>query len=367
MRFMPNEPNPNARQTIVRLVKADDGQPATGKGFGLGAAPAGCFVRKDIAGGGAEAAALGRLIELGANMPGVYAYEYTQAELAASRNSSVILRLSGLVNTNEFEQTDEIDPGPNVAVCGIATGGSATTVTLGANASGVDNYYRGRTVRLDGGTGGGQWGFVTGYVGNTTVATVRRAFATAPVAGTTWSMTDDGSDLADGAIVATTFATNAVDANAIADGAITGPTFAAGAIDTTAVNANVVAAIQAGLATAAGTHADAVSISNLVTALPTASQVAAAVLSAVVTGTISVQVALQALLAGGSMSNTYTDQMTYDPTTKVLLSWRTRLFANAADANTAAGGGSASAVVTLAGTNTQTSDGKVATSVKVLS
>src|SRR5882724_1520567 len=50
---------------------------------------------------------------------------------------------------------------------GAAQGGSANTIQLAAAASAVDGFYVGKTVRITGGTGNGQEGVITAYVGAT--------------------------------------------------------------------------------------------------------------------------------------------------------------------------------------------------------
>lgn len=156
-------------------------------------------------------------------------------------------------------------------------------------------------------------------------------------------------------------------AKSVKAGGIASTAFAAGAIDTNAVNATLITAIQSGLATTTGTHADAVAISNAIAALPTAGTIAAAVLAAAVVGTVTLQQAMQILLGGAAMANSYTDQCTYDPVSGFLLGWRTRFYANSTDATTVSNGGVATAIVTITGTATQTASGKVATALKVVS
>lgn len=63
---------------------------------------------------------------------------------------------------------------------GLAQGGGSTTITLDAGATATDGYYVGQLVHVVGGTGGGQAEIITSYVGSTRVATVARAWATAP-------------------------------------------------------------------------------------------------------------------------------------------------------------------------------------------
>jgi hypothetical protein len=55
---------------------------------------------------------------------------------------------------------------------GTAAAGSTTTITLNSVASATDDYYVGRTVTIESGTGSGQSAEITGYVGSTKVATI---------------------------------------------------------------------------------------------------------------------------------------------------------------------------------------------------
>lgn len=55
---------------------------------------------------------------------------------------------------------------------GTAQAGAATTITLAAGASAVNDYYKNDGVYILSGTGAGQFRFVSGYVGATKVATV---------------------------------------------------------------------------------------------------------------------------------------------------------------------------------------------------
>jgi hypothetical protein len=89
-------------------------------------------------------------------------------------------------NTSVFE----IYPVDNLTSVneGLAQGGGASTITLNALASTTDNIYNGQLIILRGGTGSDQARVVTGYVGSTKVATVGRAWDTAPDNTTTYIM-----------------------------------------------------------------------------------------------------------------------------------------------------------------------------------
>jgi hypothetical protein len=67
-----------------------------------------------------------------------------------------------------------------------AQAGGASTITLDASASAVDDFYNGTQILLTGGTGAGQARIATDYVGATKVLTVNAAWATNPDNTTTW-------------------------------------------------------------------------------------------------------------------------------------------------------------------------------------
>jgi energy-coupling factor transporter ATP-binding protein EcfA2 len=71
---------------------------------------------------------------------------------------------------------------------GTAQAGGASTITLAASASAVDNAYQGMFLTLTGGTGSGQSGFVLAYNGTTKVATMVSAWTTQPTGTTTYSV-----------------------------------------------------------------------------------------------------------------------------------------------------------------------------------
>lgn len=68
-----------------------------------------------------------------------------------------------------------------------AQAGSATTITLDASASAVNNFYNNTLILLTGGTGAGQARFITAYDGTTKVATVA-TWATNPAVATTFAI-----------------------------------------------------------------------------------------------------------------------------------------------------------------------------------
>lgn len=85
-----------------------------------------------------------------------------------------------------------------------ATAGAASTITLDAGASAVDDFYKNAIVVLVSGTGVGQFRTVSSYVGATKVATVDRAWDTgiAPDATTVFELFASGGSV-DAASVAT--------------------------------------------------------------------------------------------------------------------------------------------------------------------
>ncbi|MBI4184914.1 MAG: hypothetical protein HY521_13065, partial [Proteobacteria bacterium] len=73
-------------------------------------------------------------------------------------------------------------------VTGTAQAGGASTITLAAGASAVDDAYAGMVIRTTGGTGSGQARVISDYVGATKVATVVPAWTVQPDATTTFSI-----------------------------------------------------------------------------------------------------------------------------------------------------------------------------------
>ncbi len=71
---------------------------------------------------------------------------------------------------------------------GTATAGGASTITLAAGASAVDNAYKGMRIVTTGGTGSGQTRSIASYVGATKVATVASPWTTPPDLTTIYSI-----------------------------------------------------------------------------------------------------------------------------------------------------------------------------------
>ena len=78
------------------------------------------------------------------------------------------LKAVGLSRTDQAQHT------------GTATAGGASSITLAAGASAVDDAYNGMPIDLTGGTGNGQKNLIIDYVGSTKVATVAKPWTTPP-------------------------------------------------------------------------------------------------------------------------------------------------------------------------------------------
>lgn len=61
-----------------------------------------------------------------------------------------------------------------------AQAGAASTITLDASASAVDDFYNGMAITIVSGQGAGQTRYISDYVGSTRVATVGSAWGTTP-------------------------------------------------------------------------------------------------------------------------------------------------------------------------------------------
>ena len=83
---------------------------------------------------------------------------------------------------------DAINSANPIVHSGTAQAGAASTITLAAAASAVNDYYNGIKVRLTGGTGSGQIRTITAYVGSTKVATVDSNWTVNPDATTTYAV-----------------------------------------------------------------------------------------------------------------------------------------------------------------------------------
>lgn len=96
----------------------------------------------------------------------------------------------------QSEVTDALDADSDALDAGTAQAGGATTITLRAAASAVDDIYNGAVVILTGGTGVGQDArYVTDYVGLTKVATVTPAWITNPDVTSTYEVQPAGGHI----------------------------------------------------------------------------------------------------------------------------------------------------------------------------
>lgn len=90
------------------------------------------------------------------------------------------------IPTNAYTYSIYAAPNSLISNQGIAAGGGAATITLADTAVATDDYYNGQFVYLQSGTGQGQTGVITDYVGATKVATVTPVWAgSQPVSGDT--------------------------------------------------------------------------------------------------------------------------------------------------------------------------------------
>lgn len=106
-----------------------------------------------------------------------------------------------------------------------AQAGGASTITLDASASAVDDFYNGASILTTGGTGAGQFRIITDYVGATKVTTVDAAWATNPDNTTTFAIfpaAESASDIAAAVLAAAASAPIAADMKLINGAAVTG-------------------------------------------------------------------------------------------------------------------------------------------------
>jgi hypothetical protein len=98
----------------------------------------------------------------------------------------------GIVATGGASSTGDISGANSSQVLhrGTAPAGSGTGITLDATAIGSDDYYVGSIISITGGSGVGQSRVIIDYVGATKIATVNRAWSTAPALGSTFVITE---------------------------------------------------------------------------------------------------------------------------------------------------------------------------------
>lgn len=90
--------------------------------------------------------------------------------------------LSGHTTAGTFGQVHQVED------TGSATAGAASTITLRAGASAINDFYKNGLISLTSGTGVGQSRSITAYDGATKVATVDRAWGTNPINGTGYAI-----------------------------------------------------------------------------------------------------------------------------------------------------------------------------------
>lgn len=121
---------------------------------------------------------LGNVTTLPTVVSGQYTYSWplSGAEMTADE---VIVQV--VDRTNVSDQMFRIITLPDGALRSrLAQAGNATTITLDASASAVDNYYNGSVVAIIAGTGNAQARVITAYTGSSKVATVDTSWATNP-------------------------------------------------------------------------------------------------------------------------------------------------------------------------------------------
>lgn len=93
------------------------------------------------------------------------------------------VNLEPVMNGKGFVTAVEIDGTMVFATSGTtatAQAGAASTITLVSSASATDGFYNQQYIYIQSGTGAGQRGLITGYVGSTKVATVSTAWGVVP-------------------------------------------------------------------------------------------------------------------------------------------------------------------------------------------
>ena len=104
--------------------------------------------------------------------------------LAGSGTRGIAPKIGKLLRTVGFAETLNVSHG------GTSTAGGASTITLAAGASAVDDTYNGMSIVITAGTGSGQSRVVSDYVGATKVATVSVAWVTPPDVTSVYSIRD---------------------------------------------------------------------------------------------------------------------------------------------------------------------------------
>lgn len=118
------------------------------------------------------------IIETYGNASAQHAMDFGTATIVASSLSAIAANVITAASMAD-DATTELQTGL-VTRRNTAQAGGASTITLDAAASAVDNFYTGQQVVITGGTGAGQVRLIHSYVGATKVATVGTAWATNP-------------------------------------------------------------------------------------------------------------------------------------------------------------------------------------------
>lgn len=112
---------------------------------------------------------------------GIYSLALTASEMDAAQVVVTVVDQTGpKVWKDRVLLVETSRAGEGVLRQELAAAGAASTITLDSGASSVDDFYNGCLVAIVAGTGAGQARVVRDYVGATKVATVGRAWATAP-------------------------------------------------------------------------------------------------------------------------------------------------------------------------------------------
>jgi len=194
---------------------------------------------------------------------------------------------------------------------GTATAGAAGTITLAAGSSAVDDFYNGKIIRVNSGTGPGQARMITDYVGATKVASVAPNWETNPGNDSVYEILStelapnklvDETRLALAAGVAvTSIGNDVITAASINTGAISADAFAANAIVSATLADDCIAAakIATGAFTADAFAADAIVAATLATGVLTADAFAA---NAIVSATLADDCIAAAKIATGALT-----------------------------------------------------------------
>jgi hypothetical protein len=102
-----------------------------------------------------------------------------EAELAGSGTAGTATKLDSLLRACGMTATTT-----GAAVTGTAQGGDDGEITLESGANADDDYYNGMVISITDGTGDGEKGVITDYVGSTKVATVQKSTSTFEPDGT---------------------------------------------------------------------------------------------------------------------------------------------------------------------------------------